>query len=162
MFSSKVQNKCYHFRGLSWEEGIHLDGAALTLSSTLRHLSAPHKEATRFSLSSSWLRFCTHSFTVTTRTEHMTIQRPSSYIKVNSCTGHLVYLYTDIYTNEVTSCSPITASHTPTFVYNMVQTSQQPQFFFEPIPGSLGGEREQRLHGKMARLQQATCKSKII
>lgn len=84
---------------------INLDRVALTLSSTLRHLSAPHKEATRFSLSSSWLRFCTHSFTVTTRTQHMTIQHPLSYVKVNSCTGHLVYLYTDIYTNEVTSCS---------------------------------------------------------
>lgn len=38
--------------------------AILTLSSTLRHLSAPHRDATRFSLSSSWLRFCTHSLTV--------------------------------------------------------------------------------------------------
>lgn len=35
-----------------------------TLSSTRRHLSAPHNDATRFSLSSSRLRFSTHSFTV--------------------------------------------------------------------------------------------------
>lgn len=50
------------------KERTQFDRELLTLSSTLRHLSAPHKDATRFSLSSSWLRFCTHSFTVATHT----------------------------------------------------------------------------------------------
>lgn len=46
------------------------DRAVLTLSSTLTQRSAPHNDTTRFSLSSSWLRFCTYSLTVTrTRTE---------------------------------------------------------------------------------------------
>lgn len=38
--------------------------ATLTLSNTRKHLSAPQRDATSFSLSSSWLKFSTHSFTV--------------------------------------------------------------------------------------------------
>lgn len=37
---------------------------ALTLSSTRKHRSAPHKDDTSFSLSSSWFKLSTHSFTV--------------------------------------------------------------------------------------------------
>ena len=36
----------------------------LTLSNTRRHLSAPHRDDTSFSLSSSWFKLLTHSFTV--------------------------------------------------------------------------------------------------
>lgn len=36
----------------------------LTLSNTRKHLSAPHREDTSFSLSSSWFKLSTHSFTV--------------------------------------------------------------------------------------------------
>ena len=63
-----------------------LDRALLTLSSTLRHLSAPHRDATRFSLSSSWLKFCTHSLTVVTQNTNGTWPLyPDRDIKVNGC-----------------------------------------------------------------------------
>ena len=127
-----------------------LDRAVLTLSSTLRHLSAPHKDATRFSLSSSWLRFCTHSLTVATQhTRHMTITHPESCNTLkspfeNTCT-------------QIQRCKiahPSITNYRRTFVYNVIQASQESQFFFEPIPGSFGGKREQCLHGKVTRLQQ--------
>lgn len=67
------------------QERIQLDRTVLTLSSTLRHLSAPHKDATRFSLSSSWLRLSTHSFTVAMQhTRHVAITNRD---KQNRCIG---------------------------------------------------------------------------
>lgn len=61
------------------EVSVQLDEAVLTLSSTLRQRSAPHRDATRFSLSSSWLRFSTHSFTAATSQRHTRVTRQHTH-----------------------------------------------------------------------------------
>lgn len=89
------------------KENIKLHNTAvLTLSSTLRHLSAPHKDATRFSLSSSSFRLCTHSLTVTTHTrEKLPFPHQESDVKVTSCNVHLgKQVHPRIHTNVVTCC----------------------------------------------------------
>lgn len=106
------------------KERTQLDRAVLTLSSTLRHLSAPHKEATSFSLSSSWLRFCTHSLTVAT--QHTQGKSPFHILKATWKSTAVMFTLesrpTHIHTNVVTFCPPITTYvHCISYTYLCLQ-----------------------------------------